>query len=88
MIDHRRTRLRGSARLVERRGEVASLDGPAEAVAKWARGATPKGPIKNALSGVPIGHAAHPLPIVLPVRHGGAEATVAVSRSAWRAWAP
>lgn len=53
--------------LVERLGEVASLDGPAEAVAKWARGAIPKGPIKDALSGVPIGHAAHPLLIVLPV---------------------
>ncbi len=53
--------------LVERLGEVASLDGPAEAVAKWARGAIPKGPIKDVLSGVPIGHAAHPLLIVLPV---------------------
>src|SRR5215207_9592277 len=53
--------------LVERLGEVASLDGPAEAVAKWARGAIPKGPVMDALSGVPIGHAAHPLLIILPV---------------------
>ena len=30
-------------------------------------GAIPKGPIKDTLSGVPIGHAAHPLLIVLPV---------------------
>ncbi|MBE2320841.1 Rieske 2Fe-2S domain-containing protein [Solirubrobacter sp. CPCC 204708] len=54
-------------RLVERLGEVAALDGPAEAVAKWARGAIPKGPVKDALSGVPIGHAAHPLMIVVPI---------------------
>lgn len=54
-------------RLAERIGEVAGLDGPAEAVAKWARGAIPKGPVKDALSGVPLGHAAHPLMIVLPV---------------------
>jgi nitrite reductase/ring-hydroxylating ferredoxin subunit/uncharacterized membrane protein len=54
-------------RLAERLGEVAALDGPAEAVAKWARGAIPKGPVKDALSGVPLGHAAHPLLIVLPI---------------------
>src|SRR3954471_9795810 len=53
--------------LAERLGAAAFLDQPAEAVAKWARGAIPKGPIKDALSGVPLGHAAHPLMIVLPV---------------------
>jgi nitrite reductase/ring-hydroxylating ferredoxin subunit/uncharacterized membrane protein len=53
--------------LVERLGEVAALDGPAEAVAKWARGTIPKGPLKDALSGVPIGHTAHPLMIVMPI---------------------
>ena len=46
-------------RLAERLGEVAALDGPAEAIAKWARGAIPKGPVKDTLSGVPLGHAAH-----------------------------
>ena len=54
-------------RLVERIGEAAGLDGPAEAVAKWARGAIPKGPVKDTLSGVPIGHPAHPLMIVVPL---------------------
>ena len=53
--------------LAERIGQITALDGPAEAVAKWARGAIPKGPVKDTLSGVPIGHAAHPLLIVLPV---------------------
>jgi nitrite reductase/ring-hydroxylating ferredoxin subunit/uncharacterized membrane protein len=53
--------------LVERLGEVAALDGPAEAVAKWARGTIPKGPVKDALSGVPVGHAAHPLMILMPL---------------------
>ena len=53
--------------LAERIGQITALDGPAEAVAKWARGAIPKGPVKDTLSGVPIGHAAHPLLIILPV---------------------
>src|SRR3954447_23815248 len=53
--------------LAERLGATAALDQPAEAVAKWVRGAIPKGPVKDALSGVPIGHAAHPLMIVLPI---------------------
>jgi nitrite reductase/ring-hydroxylating ferredoxin subunit/uncharacterized membrane protein len=53
--------------LAERVGATAGLDAPAEAVAKWVRGAIPKGPVKDALSGVPIGHAAHPLMIVLPI---------------------
>src|SRR3954454_2732345 len=53
--------------LVERIGAVAALDGPAEAVAKWARGAIPKGPVKDTLAGVPLGHAGHPLMTDLPV---------------------
>src|SRR4051794_8371004 len=53
--------------LAERLGATAALDQPAEAVAKWVRGVIPKGPVKDTLSGVPIGHAAHPLMIVLPV---------------------
>jgi len=52
--------------LAERIGAAAALDGPAEAVAKWARGAIPKGPVKDTLAGVPLG-AAHPLMIVLPI---------------------
>jgi nitrite reductase/ring-hydroxylating ferredoxin subunit len=53
--------------LAERVGAAAALDGPAEAVAKWARGAIPKGPVKDALSGVPLGHAGHPLLTDLPI---------------------
>src|SRR4051794_5786136 len=53
--------------LVERIGAVAALDGPAEAVAKWARGAIPKGPVKDTLAGVPLGHAGHPLMTDLPI---------------------
>jgi nitrite reductase/ring-hydroxylating ferredoxin subunit/uncharacterized membrane protein len=53
--------------LAERIGAAASLDTPAEAVAKWVRGAVPKGPVKDALSGTPLGHALHPLLTDLPI---------------------
>jgi nitrite reductase/ring-hydroxylating ferredoxin subunit/uncharacterized membrane protein len=53
--------------LVERIGAVAGLDGPAEAVAKWVRGAIPRGPVKDVLSGTPLGHAVHPLLTDLPI---------------------
>jgi nitrite reductase/ring-hydroxylating ferredoxin subunit/uncharacterized membrane protein len=46
--------------LAERVGALAALDGPAEAVAKWVRGVVPKGPVKDTLSGTPLGHALHP----------------------------
>src|SRR3954463_7004736 len=53
--------------LAERLGAAAVLDQPAEAVAKWTRGTIPKGPVKDALSGVPFGHAGHPLMTDLPI---------------------
>jgi len=53
--------------LAERVGALAALDQPAEAVAKWARGAIPKGPVKDALSGVALGHAGHPLMTDVPI---------------------
>src|SRR3954452_4287817 len=53
--------------LAERLGTAAALDGPDEAVAKWARGAIPKGPAKYALSGVRLGPAALPLLPALPI---------------------
>src|SRR6478735_4121789 len=53
--------------LAERLGAAAVLDQPAEAVAKWARGAIPKGPVKDVLSGVPLGHAGHPLMTDVPI---------------------
>jgi nitrite reductase/ring-hydroxylating ferredoxin subunit/uncharacterized membrane protein len=53
--------------LVERIGAVSGLDEPAEAVAGWVRGAIPKGPVKDVLSGTPLGHAIHPLLTDLPI---------------------
>jgi nitrite reductase/ring-hydroxylating ferredoxin subunit len=47
--------------LVTRLGEVAALDPPARALGKAVRDAIPKGGVKDALSGVPLGHAVHPL---------------------------
>jgi nitrite reductase/ring-hydroxylating ferredoxin subunit/uncharacterized membrane protein len=54
-------------RLAEQVGRVRALDGPAEAVAKQVRGAIPKGPVKDALSGTPLGHALHPLLTDVPI---------------------
>src|SRR3954452_18791304 len=53
--------------LAERIGAAASLDGPAEAVAKWVRGAVPRGPVKDTLSGTPLGHALHPFLTDFPI---------------------
>src|SRR4051794_35882009 len=53
--------------LAERIGAVAALDEPAEAVAKWIRGIVPKGPVKDTLSGTPLGHALHPLLTDIPI---------------------
>lgn len=54
-------------RLVEEVGRARALDAPAEAVAGAVRGAIPKGPVKDALSGTPLGHAAHPLLTDVPI---------------------
>jgi nitrite reductase/ring-hydroxylating ferredoxin subunit/uncharacterized membrane protein len=53
--------------LAERVGALAALDDPAEAVAKWARGVIPKGPVKDALSGTWLGHALHPFLTDFPI---------------------
>jgi nitrite reductase/ring-hydroxylating ferredoxin subunit/uncharacterized membrane protein len=53
--------------LAEQVGSIAALDGPAEAVAKKVRGLVPRGPVKDALSGTPLGHALHPLLTDLPI---------------------
>src|SRR4051812_13418162 len=53
--------------LAERVGAARALDGPAEAVAGWVRGVVPRGPVKDALSGTPLGHALHPLLTDIPV---------------------
>ncbi|MEA2323725.1 MAG: hypothetical protein QOD81_3575 [Solirubrobacteraceae bacterium] len=54
-------------RLAESVGELTALDGPAEAVAKRIRGAIPRGPVKDLLSGTPLGHAMHPLLTDVPI---------------------
>src|SRR3954470_7218229 len=53
--------------LAERVGAATSVDGPAEAVRGWIRGIVPRGPVKDALSGTPLGHALHPLLTDLPI---------------------
>src|SRR3954453_9205272 len=53
--------------LAERVGAAASLDGPAEAVAKWVRGVVPKGPVKDTLAGTPLRHALHPFLTDFPI---------------------
>src|SRR3954451_17805654 len=53
--------------LAERVGAATSLDGPAEAVAGWVRGIVPRGPVKDVLSGTPLGHALHPFLTDLPI---------------------
>jgi nitrite reductase/ring-hydroxylating ferredoxin subunit/uncharacterized membrane protein len=54
-------------RLAEEVGRATAIDGPAEAVAGAVRGAVPRGPVKDALSGTPLGHALHPLLTDLPI---------------------
>jgi nitrite reductase/ring-hydroxylating ferredoxin subunit/uncharacterized membrane protein len=43
------------------------LDGPSKAIGKAVRDAVPPGPVKDALSGVWLGHALHPLLTDLPI---------------------
>jgi nitrite reductase/ring-hydroxylating ferredoxin subunit/uncharacterized membrane protein len=47
--------------LVERLEQLRAIDAPAAGVAKAVRGALGPGPLKDALSGTPLGHALHPL---------------------------
>ena len=53
--------------LVERVEQASVLDRVAEAVAGVWRRAVPPGPVRDALSGTPIGHPAHPLLVALPI---------------------
>src|SRR3954467_11472873 len=53
--------------LADRLGATGAPDGPAEAVAKQIRNLIPAGPVKDALSGVWIGHALHPLLTDVPI---------------------
>jgi nitrite reductase/ring-hydroxylating ferredoxin subunit/uncharacterized membrane protein len=53
--------------LAERVASATALDGPAEAVAKTIRDVIPRGPVKDTLSGTPLGHALHPFLTDLPI---------------------
>ena len=46
--------------LVDRLGEIQAIDGPAEAVGRRVSAVLKPGPVKDLLSGVPLGHALHP----------------------------
>jgi len=53
--------------VADRLAHLEAVDGPAKAVGKAVRGAVPAGPVKDALSGVALGHALHPLLTDLPI---------------------
>jgi len=44
-----------------------TLDAPAQAIGKAVRDAIPRGPVKDALSGTPLGHAFHPVMTDVPI---------------------
>jgi nitrite reductase/ring-hydroxylating ferredoxin subunit/uncharacterized membrane protein len=67
MSAHRRPRRPVLHGLAERIGELQALDGPAEALAKAVRRAVPAGPVKDVLSGTPLGHPLHPVLTDLPI---------------------
>jgi nitrite reductase/ring-hydroxylating ferredoxin subunit/uncharacterized membrane protein len=48
-------------------GALDALDGPAKTIGKKVRGLLPPGPVKDVISGVPIGHALHPLLTDVPI---------------------
>jgi nitrite reductase/ring-hydroxylating ferredoxin subunit len=60
----RRPRAHAAIEALER---VAVLDGAADAISKWVRGAVPKGAIKDGLSGSWLGHALHPMLTDVPI---------------------
>jgi nitrite reductase/ring-hydroxylating ferredoxin subunit/uncharacterized membrane protein len=51
----------------ERIGAIEALDGPAGPIASKVRELIPAGPVKDVLSGTPIGHALHPLLTDVPI---------------------
>jgi len=53
--------------LAARLEAAEALDGPAEAIGRTVRGAIPEGAVKDALSGMWLGHALHPLVTDVPI---------------------
>lgn len=56
-----------ATRLAERIEGLSALDAPGKAIAKQIRDRLPGGPVKDALSGVSLGHALHPLLTDVPI---------------------
>ena len=54
-------------RLAAATGRLEALDGPAKRVAKTVRAVLPAGPVKDVLSGTPLGHPAHPVLTDVPI---------------------
>lgn len=54
-------------RLAAATGRLEVLDGPAKRVAKTVRAVLPAGPVKDVLSGTPLGHPAHPALTDVPI---------------------
>lgn len=54
-------------RLAAATGRLEALDAPAKKVAKVVRSVLPGGPVKDVLSGTPLGHPAHPLLTDVPI---------------------
>jgi len=53
--------------LADRLESLTFLDAPGRALGRTIRGLVPAGPVKDVLSGVPIGHALHPLLTDVPI---------------------
>jgi nitrite reductase/ring-hydroxylating ferredoxin subunit/uncharacterized membrane protein len=62
--DARRPRAYGAT---ESLAQIEALDAPASAISGWIRGAIPKGPVKDAVSGTWLGLALHPALTDLPI---------------------
>jgi nitrite reductase/ring-hydroxylating ferredoxin subunit/uncharacterized membrane protein len=63
-IDARRPRAYDA---MESLAGIEALDAPASALSGWIRGAIPRGPVKDAVSGTWLGHAVHPMLTDLPI---------------------
>jgi nitrite reductase/ring-hydroxylating ferredoxin subunit/uncharacterized membrane protein len=53
--------------VIDRITAIDAIDGPAKILGKKVRDTIPKGPVKDALSGTPLGHAFHPLMTDVPI---------------------
>ena len=56
-----------ASELADRLAELEPLDSVAKPLAKWVRDVLPGGPVKDLLSGTPLGHALHPVLQLAPL---------------------